>query len=479
MTGDPEAKEVAFVWLPNGAFLVASRGPRDDHAAFYLGRPQDSVRARVADYPGDFTILTEKLGVFQKNDLFTLEIKPLKNTGAGWDETSKAIQSITDFRTNDFTGLQWINYSRATGNFLFCSRPKPADWRFLYRYDPARGRLTQLTREDTYNGQFLLDGAGFACIINTNNSFQLAVHPGPGAAGTNLFAAGNVVVYKVAPKGDKVYVAASLGCEPHGIWEYTVASQSLRKVMDGSPRPFQLSKIVEPEEFTVKSFDAVSIPCFLFPPAELAGRPAGAGRSLLHRLLPRVRHPAVIHIPATTGQFQRRFDHEAQLFANLGFYYAAINYRGCDGYGAAYSKLANIRDAARDVMTLYEKLAANPDIDARNIFITTTSGGTAVLYQLLINHPRLWAGIAIDKAGRVEVNPRFKPEALPPIIMTIGTKDPNLDLTEYNAFVVWAKTNQLDFRTVLQTNTEHSTYRLGARKLALQEFSDFFTSHLR
>lgn len=58
------------------------------------------------------------------------------------------------------------------------------------------------------------------------------------------------------------------------------------------------------------------------------------------------------------------------MFANGGFYYAAINYRGCDGYGRGYSELSDPVNAARDVLALREKLISeHPEIDRKNVFL--------------------------------------------------------------------------------------------------------------
>lgn len=87
-----------------------------------------------------------------------------------------------------------------------------------------------MNHEDTYNGQWLLDGAGYSYVVNTNHSFQLAIRAANPLLNTNLFVKGNVVIYKTSLAGDKVFVSASMGVEPHGIWEYTITNHVLRKL---------------------------------------------------------------------------------------------------------------------------------------------------------------------------------------------------------------------------------------------------------
>ena len=56
----------------------------------------------------------------------------------------------------------------------------------------------------TYNGQWILGWCGICVyVINTNNSFQLAIRTDNPIFNTNLFDNGNVVIYKTCLTGDK------------------------------------------------------------------------------------------------------------------------------------------------------------------------------------------------------------------------------------------------------------------------------------
>ena len=477
LTEDTNVMEVPFHWLPNGSYLMTSRNLTNDHGEMFLGSLQEPGRNKVSDFVPDFAVISESMGVYAKGNLFTLELKPLKRTETGWDEKSRSVQQISDFKTNGFNGLVWVRYGGASSNFLFCSRPAGSNWRYLYQYDPTTRILTQLTHEDTYNGQWLQDGTGFAYVINTNNSFQLAVRTKDAAGNTNLFADGNVVIFKPAPLGDRIYVSASLGVEPHGIWEYTIANQMLRRVAEGIGHPFAFSQVVQPQEFRLKSFDGVDVPCFLFKPAELAAKTRKHESAILGRLLPGKKFPAVIYVPPSSFQFQRRFDHQAQTFANAGFFFAAINYRGCDGYGAEYSKLANMKDAARDVLELYQRMKNDPNVDSQNVFLCTSSAGIGVVAELLAANPTLWRAVALDKPGNSPVDSRYEPGKLPPLLMVMGEQDPALD--SMKSFVTWAKSNRVEIKSVIHTNTAHITYNLQDRQDTLQQMADFFLDHLR
>lgn len=480
LTQEENVADVKFFWLTNGSFLWSNRRITTNGAKFAgwtLGTLQEPNGEKVSDFIPELSVMTDSMGVFGDNDLFTLELKPLRKTPTGWDEESKTARKISDFKTNDFTGLKWVNYSVETSNFIFCSRPNSSNWRYLYQYDPTLQKLTQLSHEDTYNGQWLLGGEGFAYVINTNDSFHLAVQTATKTGNTNLFTQGNLEFYKSTPKGDKVYAAASLGYEPQGIWEYTVTNQMLRKIVEGNSKPFEVSQVVQPRAVSLKSFDGVMTPCIFFAPVGLTNLGVAIRHTLAEKFRPNVKYPAIIYVPPGSSQFQRRFDRQAQIFANLGFHYAVINYRGCDGYGAEYKNLANSRDAARDVLNLHETLAADPSVDPKNIFLTTSSAGMAVVSELLAMRPELWAGVVLDKPGSGPDVSRLDPNKLPPMLMVMGGLDQGFD--SMNAFVSWAKTNQVDISSLIFTNGVHGVFNLAERRETLRRMSDFFIERLR
>ena len=480
LTSIAKIKERELTWLGDRDYVVAVLGDKENQAGFYRGRVGSESRTQIARFWNKLTMVDPDTGAFARNQqIYLLDVSDGHTNGLNkWDGGTNGVVRISNFVNDVVGGIEWLNYCAGSSNYLFCARPRESNWRFLFQYDPMTTKLTQLSFEDTYNGQWLLDGGGYAYVVNTNSTFYLAIRTFDGTGNTNLFTDGNVILYRASPDGQRVYAVASLGCEPHGIWEYTVTNRALRKVYSGMGTPFEASKPADTTAFLLPSFDKVQLPCFLLEPRqkqELAEVAANAW----YRNVRRPKYPCVIHIPASTYQFQRRFEHQAQLFANFGFYFAAINYRGCDGYGKEFSKLANAENAAKDVLELREWLLANTDVDPDNIFLTTTSGGLAVVNQLLIQQPGLWAGVAMDKPGSIHINPRFEPGQIPPILGIFGGQDSLFDLQAMNSFADWAKTNDVIFRYVIHTNSSHITHSAAHRKDILKQMSDFFFEHLR
>jgi len=307
-------------------------------------------------------------------------------------------------------------------------------------------------------------------VGNPNNHFYLAVRPGDASAATNLFGRGSLDHYSVAPDGERIYAVASLGVEPQGIWEYNVTNRVLRRVVDGLKTPFVATQLVEPLEFRVKSFDGLEIPCFLF-------RPVGAS-ALSSSNARRTKHPVVIYLPPPTLQFQRAFQGESQLFANLGFYFVAVNYRGCDGYGRNYAALKSTTDQARDVLAVYETLVKEPGVDARNVFLYAVCGGEGSLEELLTQSPRLWRAVAV-RHGVLAAFENFEPRKLPPMLLTIGDQDLSTGWRE--RFETWAHENHVETELLVHPNSDHNgyNYKAGEQRIALARISEFFVKNVK
>ena len=122
-------------------------------------------------------------------------------------------------------------------------------------------------------------------------------------------------------------------------------------------------------------------------------------------------------------------------------------------------------------------MVADATVDSRNIFLITSSAGTAVVSELLATRPELWAGVVLDGPGFGPDVSRLNPSKLPPILMVMGGMDPGFDAMK--EFVGWARSNRVDIRSIVYTNGEHGTYNLTERKNTLQQSAEFFRDHLK
>ena len=517
-----------FFWLTTNSYIFVSGKLTNTQAGaqIYLGNLDQNAVQKVSHHMPELVTMSDKsVGGIYNGNISELEIKPLQISKGEWDESTRTVHQLSAFDTNNFDQLKWLRYSHDTGQFLFCARPTNSTWRYLYQFNRQDKKLTQLSHEDTYNGQYLQNGRGYAYVGNPNNSFYLAVRPGAlgtdaphQSESTNLFTHGSVVSYAASPDGNRIYAHGAIGDEPQGIWEYSLVTRSLRQVANGMNKPFVASRVIAPDEIKVKSFDGLDVPCFFFTPpaAEGSARVPRAGSGVPPELssnklssssqrnsqgnevlggspktaretralpgffrsfLPRTKYPAVIYIPPNTAQMQRSFGPRSQLLANIGFYFLAVNYRGVDGYGRDYASMGDSEAGAKDILAAYHWLIKNPNIDRENIFIFSMSGGTGICMELLATEPKLWRGMAIDKPGSCPIDSRFEPGKMPPLLFITGDQD--TALPSIQKFTSWALSNHVELNTFIYTNAAHITFDLESRKRSQKQVADFYLEHLK
>lgn len=356
---------------------------------------------------------------------------------------------------------------------MFCARPEDSTWRYLFEFDPDTKALVQLSHEDTYNGQYIQNGRGYAYVGNPNNSFYLAVRPEDPEEHVDLFTQGSVVSYAASPDGNRLYVHAAQGDEPHGIWEYDLTTKQLRPISGVMQQPFEAAEVIAPEELRITSFDGKEIPAYFFTPP-MALQSAKEEGGFFER---RMKYPAVIYIPPNSAQMQRSYGPRSQLLANIGFYFLAVNYRGVDGYGRDYANSYDPPTAAKDILAAYDWLIENPNINRNNIFIFSMSGGTPICRELLATEPDLWRGIAIDKPGSLSIDPRFIPRKMPKLFLITGGEDPAMP--SVRRFADWAEKNDVDLQLEIYEDAAHITFDLESRKRSQKEVAEFYIRNVK
>jgi dipeptidyl aminopeptidase/acylaminoacyl peptidase len=470
LTANRRVNERWFEWLTPKTFFFDSDSDDNAVRGTYWGNVAERKVRRVSPTAHCLLRMSDVKGAYLKNqNVWSFEVEIPSDSSTEWGRPRLA--QVSHFMPNQFDALQWVRYCAHNDSFLFCARPANSTWRYLFKYAVADGQPTQLNQEDTYNGQWLEQGRGFAYVANTNNSFHLAIRTESPEGWTNLFTEGSVLSYAATPAGDQVFVSGSVGMEPQGIWEYDLGRKSLRPVVScmGSG---SVCHVVVPQERRVKSFDGVEIPCFIFPPPALArARPSENGAAAPKK------YPVVIYLPPSSAQFQRRFEARSQLMANVGFYYVAVNYRGCDGYGREYAGLQDAAGAARDVLAVYEELRKDPAVDTRNVFLCTLCSVSTPGLELLATAPELWRGAIFSHPAGWSEDGRYQPKQFPPLLITNGDQDNSLPSTK--EFKSWADVNGVEAKLVVYRNMEHvlgnqeqfgDDLRLGAQ---------FFLDHLK
>lgn len=338
---------------------------------------------------------------------------------------------MTHFRKGDHDPPRWLRYDGGEDAFLFCARPRNSDKRLLYRAHATSGHTQILNEQDTYNGQWLGEG-GFAYVANHDNVFQLAVMPSAAQALTTLFADDGVVSYTAAPLRQSIFAIAAVEGRPPGLWCYRWQHDELIE-LTGMPPGTPRARVVE---WSVNSSDGLRIPCVVVVP-------------------PRIRrdaHPAIILVPPRTGQFKRMWEPESQLLASLGFYYAAVNYRGCDGYGRAYSESGNTGMAINDVLALYRELLARENIDPSRMYLFSQSDGAALASAVVGAQPELWRGVVFKQPGGF--SPASVSASWPAVLLCMGDQDRSFDAIRRS--VHESQDLGVDLRLVVLRNAGHT-----------------------
>lgn len=374
---------------------------------------------------------------------------------------------MSHWPTNEFDGFKWVRHSRDTGKFLFCARRTNDTWRYAWEFDPATQQVRQMSHTDTYNTQWFNSGKGYCYVANSNNSFSLVLQSFDPPFTTNLFTRGNVVNYSAAAQARRVYVTAGHDAEPECLWSFDMDTRELKVVHPAGGIPWKYCRNSKPIEESVKAKDGLTIPYFVCHPVKRETDKPGWfswGKK---------KYPAIIFLPAPTGQFQRSFDAKAQVCANLGAYFIAVNARGSDGYGAAYASMKNEADAAMDVLAVYEQVLARHDIDKDRVFLMTSSGGVGVTTRLTLDEPKKWRGVVMDCPGGFSAHQLMKADRLPPLLVISGDKDPSV--ASLRALERMLKENPRDIRTHVIPNMGHVTFDISQRKEKMEVVAKFIS----
>jgi dienelactone hydrolase len=313
--------------------------------------------------------------------------------------------------------IKWLDYSPTNGQFLFClGDPNAADSenRYLYRFDPnATTNLTRLTYADTLKGQWILGDSGIAYVSN-GLSQVLVIEPKDAGLRTNLFTEGNVDAYSVAPKKDKVYAFAKSGREATGIWEYDITNRTLRSVVSGEVQSFDFGQMVLRINRTAGK-DKVPY-SVLVPP----------------QLDPQKKYPVVLDQPSNAQNTQ-----EAQFLANAGIFYVTCN-----------------RDGMDNILTVYDEMLKNPNIDPHRVYITGSSVRTRVVSALVDYKPALWRGAILLSPVAFPKIPD-EPTYFPSIFISIGKKDAESFLKATDRFAQGACRQLICAKIVYHSNASH------------------------
>ena len=253
----------------------------------------------------------------------------------------------------------------------------------------------------------------------------------------------------LSPGGAKVAYAFSTSTQPNDVYAYNVDTGETERLTMVSEH---VPGFVGPELHRFESFDAESIPVFLFTPPGDGPFPVVVS---VHG------GPEAQYLP----EWHVNYAPLTQYLVSRGYAVAAPNVRGSSGYGKRYEHLDDVRlrlDSVRDLAALHAWLGARPEIDgSRSVVYGRSYGGYMVLAALAFQ-PELWAAgieavgissfvtflentspyrraVREREYGSLERDRDFLVEASPithvtamraPLFITHGANDPRVPLSE-------------------------------------------------
>lgn len=279
-----------------------------------------------------------------------------------------------------------LSYCPATGKYLFSVTNGDSEQPILCQFDPRAGSSPVSPIDGCGNyqfkGQWIGNGDGVAYVGLDGNRYCVGIVTGDSAFHTNLFTAppfdpdhgfvnqnvfpeGKQVVrsISVSPKGDKIYVVASIEYKPLSIWEYNIASRELRDIVPINEKRVY-SHFVEPVQASITSSNGKTITYYYLPAA---------------RANPGKKYPAVIDTYSDLG-----FQPNSEFLANSGIYYVTVN-----PYGQGFPKSATTPE---DALAVYKEILKNPNVDPKRIYLSGESLGTKTIASLLGQDPDIWRG---------------------------------------------------------------------------------------
>jgi len=285
------------------------------------------------------------LATGQATELPWSSAKPARYESVRFARGGAGIIAITDFGS-DVRRL--VDIDVATGKRSAIS---PADLKWdVEAYDVAENGTTvaYVVNEDGYSRIWVHD---------QTNSRRWPVEGLPGGVLTGL---------KFSPDGSKLAISMSTAKSAGDVWVADLAANGrITRWTNSELGPIDPTTLSEPQLIRFKSFDGLSVPAFVYRPADL---PADA------------KTPVVIDIHGgPESQTRPRWNPISQQMANaIGATVILTNVRGSDGYGTRYLNLDNgpkREDSVKDIGALLDWIAVQPNLNKDKVAVYGQSYG--------------------------------------------------------------------------------------------------------
>jgi len=281
------------------------------------------------------------------------------------------------------------------GKGVYFTSDLGSEFQTLRHIDLASGKVTVLTGDvkwDVNDIALSEDGRYLAYVLNEDGANRLRIRDVTTATEVAMpqLPFGVIGDIEFESNGRRLAYSLQTPGAPYDVWTVAPGDATPVRWTESEIGPVDTKRLVAPSLVHYPTFDRVDgkpreIPAWVY-------KPAGAGP-----------HPVLINIHGgPEAQAQPIFSIATQQWAvELGYAVIAPNVRGSFGYGKTYVALDNgfkREDSVRDIGTLLDWIATQPDLDAsRVVLIGGSYGGYMVLASMTHYNDRLRG--AIDVVG--------------------------------------------------------------------------------
>lgn len=379
-------RNYAPAFSPDGQTLVFARQKRGSSGTEILIVPADGSAAPRAIYTADGawnphdvspdgrTALVGRYHSIADSDLWLLDLE------SGEMRELKPAGDIVAYGLGRFA---------ADGKSVIVTSDRDSDVSRLVRVDIDTGRETPLSPTDLQwpveNVELSPDGRRAAYAVNEEGWSRIVVQDvatGQSLSPTDL-PKGVVSGMKWNADGSSLAFSLGTATTTADAWSLDAIAGGLTRWTNSELGGLDARALSEPELVRVASFDGLSVPAFLYRPAQ----------ALPGKL------PVIISIHGgPEAQARPTFSAQNQFYANeLGAAVLVPNVRGSDGYGKRYLSLDNAalrEDSVKDIGAFLDWIAAQPDMDAERVAVIGGSyGGYMVLASMVHYSDRLAGGV--------------------------------------------------------------------------------------
>ncbi len=383
---DGKSRNTAAVFSRDGAQLAFSTTRRngrdvDIHLTSLDGKPSTPLLEKEGEWtaldfaPDGKTLLVRRSVSITESELYTLDL---------------ASRALTRFHaTPDPVYFGDAQFS-SDGKQVYFVSDEGTEFRTLRVQPLAGGAEKKLSGDAPWNvEEFTLsdDGKKLAYVTNEDGLAKLylvGLVSGKPLA-TPKLPVGQIDRIAFDRRSAKLGFAVDRATNPSDLYSFSLGDKALTRWTASEVGGLNTAHFAEPALVRYPSFDGKSIPAFVWRP----------------RVQPQGKLPVVISIHGgPEAQALPTFAPITQFYLKeLGVAVITPNVRGSDGYGKTYLKLDNgllREDSVKDIGSLLDWIATQPDLDASRVLVTGGSyGGYMSLAAMTHYNARLKAGIDI------------------------------------------------------------------------------------